>query len=145
MQNIQRDAPFLVSVIYSDGCIFQVDEKDNKHNVRILGTENPHETRKGARDGEKETVWCAMSVNQVYGSYYFDSFIATSESNKQLVTFYFLLIVVLVPNLPTDTIFWQGSAPTDYRLEVRQHLGEKLHENWIRRKGPIHWAASSPD
>lgn len=64
LQNIQGDASFLNRVIYSDECVFHVDGKVNKHNVRIWGTENPHERREVARDSEKVTVWCAQLLDE---------------------------------------------------------------------------------
>lgn len=142
LQNIQGDSSFLNRVIYSDECVFHVDGKVNKHNVRIWGTENPHERREVARDSEKVTVWCAMSANQVFGPYYFDSPIVTGESYKQLLTNYFL---PMLPSLPPDAIFQQDGAPPHYSLEVRQLLDEKLPDSWIGRGGPTRWPPRSPD
>lgn len=52
LRHIQKDASLLNKIIYSDECVFHVDGRLNKHNVRIWGTENPHERRKVARDSE---------------------------------------------------------------------------------------------
>lgn len=43
----------LIRVIYSNECVFQVNVKVKKHNVRISRTENSHETREVARNEEK--------------------------------------------------------------------------------------------
>lgn len=55
-----------------------------------------------ASNSEKVTVWCAMFVNQVFGPYYFDSFIVSGIGYKHILTSYFFS---MLPGLPVDTIF----------------------------------------
>lgn len=90
MENIQSDRSFLHRIIFSDECVFHVDGKVNKHNVRIWGTENPHAYREVARNSDKVTVWCAMSVNGVIGPYYFDEPNVSGASYLQLLKNFFL-------------------------------------------------------
>lgn len=142
MENIQSDSSFLNRIIFSDECVFHVDGKVNKHNVRIWGTENPHDYREVARDSEKVTVWCAMSVNEVIGPYYFDEPNFNGASYLHLLNRFFLS---MLPNLSQDTIFQQDGAPPHYSREVRDLLDEKLPDSWIGRGGPTNWPPRSPD
>ena len=45
LQNLESNENFMSCIIFSDECVFHVSGKVNKHNVRIWGTERPHETR----------------------------------------------------------------------------------------------------
>lgn len=141
-QNIQSDCSFLNRIIFSDECVFHVDGKVNKHNVRIWGTENPHEYREELRDSEKVCVWAAMSVNEIIGPYYFDEPIVNAESYLHLLNNYFL---PMLPSLPPGTLFQQDGAPPHYSREVRALLDEKLPDLWIGRAGSTNWPARSPD
>lgn len=76
-----------------------------------------------ARDGEKVTVWCEMSVIQVLGPYYYDSAIVAVASCKHLLISY---VLPMLPSLLSDTILQQDGAPPHYSLEMHQLLDEKL-------------------
>ena len=41
--------------------------------------------------------------------------------------------------------FQQDGAPAHYSLMARNWLNERLPNRWIGRRGPIEWAARSPD
>lgn len=53
-----------------------------------LGNGNPHQ--RGARvwDSGQVTVWCTISVNQIVGSYYFD----TPKEQAKLITSYWSIV-----------------------------------------------------
>ena len=63
IEKIELDASYLNRVIFSDECVFHVDGKLNKHNLRIWVSENPHETRKVSRDSAKPTVYRTRCPN----------------------------------------------------------------------------------
>ena len=113
----------------------------NKHNARIWGSENPHETREVSRDSEKVTVWCALSIDRVIGPYYFDDPIVTGDSYLHLLNNYFL---PMLSELPANAIFQQDGAPPHYRRAVRGLLNEQMPYSWIGRGGPVNWPGCSP-
>lgn len=58
---------FLVRMVFSDESTFHLSGKVNTHNVRIWGTEHPHELVQYQRDSPKLNVFCAVSRRQMYG------------------------------------------------------------------------------
>lgn len=128
--------------IYSDKWIFHGEGKLNRYNDRIQVAKNFHQTRKLARGNAIVIVWCAISVKQLVGPYYFDSHIVIVESYKPLLTKYFLS---LLPSSPQDAIFLQGGAQPQYILNVRQLPDEKFPHSKMRRQSPTRRAACSPE
>ena len=55
LQRISEDEKFLKRICFSDEATFHVSGKLNKHNVRIWGSEHPHEIRELERDSPKST------------------------------------------------------------------------------------------
>lgn len=142
LQKIEVDSSFLNWVICLEECVFHVDWKGNKLNVRIWRTENADETSKVAKDSVRVAVRCGMYTNQIFVPYYFEGLIVTAESYKQLRTHYSFSMLL---GLPPDIIFQPDSALLHYRLEVGQLLNEKLPDFWIRKRGLFHWPNRSPD
>lgn len=70
-----------------------MDGKVNNHNDRVTGTENPHERTETARNREKVTVGCEMSVNQIFGLYSFENPVVTGESYEKLIFNHFLTMM----------------------------------------------------
>lgn len=64
-----------------------------------------------------------MSMNQIFGSYYFDSPIVTRERYNKLLFNYFL---PTVHSIHPNTIFQNDGAPPHYGLAVGQLLDENL-------------------
>lgn len=75
-----------------------------------------------ARDIQKVTMLCSMSVNQVFGLYYVDSSMVTGESYRQSPTNY---LVLMLPSLLPDRIFRQDDASIYDSSEVEQLLDKK--------------------
>ena len=142
LENLESDENFMSRIIFSDECVFHVSGKVNKHNVRIWGTERPHDTREHEAHSPKVAVWCALSTNQVVGLYYFDSSTVTGSSYLNMLNNYFL---PMLPNLPNNVLFQQDGAPAHYDRRVAGVLNENLSSAWIGRRGPINWPARSPD
>jgi len=53
---------FAEKLVFSDEAKFHVCGKVNSHNVRIWGTENPHETMELVRDSYKVTVFVPIPL-----------------------------------------------------------------------------------
>ncbi|GBN55136.1 hypothetical protein AVEN_14097-1 [Araneus ventricosus] len=64
LSRIENEHDFLNHIIFSDGATLHVGKKsENKHNCRILGSENPHINRKW-----KETVQKSMCCTPLHGT-----------------------------------------------------------------------------
>ena len=47
--------------------------------------------------------------------------------------------------IPSKIIFQQDGAPAHFSLRAREWLHRHLPGRWIDRRGPLEWAARSPD
>jgi hypothetical protein len=56
-----------------------------------------------------------------------------------------LLDEVVPVNLRFRLWFQQDGAPPHFSMAAREELTFQFDENWIGRRGPIHWPARSPD
>ena len=63
LQRISEDEEFFKQICFSDEATFHVSGKQNTHNVRIWGSEHPHEIRELQRDSPKVNVWCGIRCN----------------------------------------------------------------------------------
>jgi hypothetical protein len=67
----ENECDYLNKIVFSNEATFHLSGKINRHNVRILGTENPHETVEHVRYSPKLNVFCATSSVKVYGQIFF--------------------------------------------------------------------------
>jgi hypothetical protein len=65
MQADMEDDEFATRLIFSDEATFHLSGNENRHNVRVCGTENPHATTELQRDSPKLNVFCAISRRKV--------------------------------------------------------------------------------
>jgi len=65
------DDHFLEKVQFSDEATFHVSAAVNRRNVRIWRIKNPHAYVEHQRDSPKVSVFCAISIQKVYGPFYF--------------------------------------------------------------------------
>lgn len=79
----------------------------NKHNVQIWGAITIMKLAI-CLGIAKEAVWCALSVDEVLESYYFDAPIVNGESFLHLSSQYSLQ---MLPTLPENNIFQQDGVP----------------------------------
>lgn len=70
----------------------------------------------------KKTVWSAISVNQIDGSYYFDSLMVIVESYKHLLAIFFFKCYPVYPEIQC----YKKWAPSHYSSKVRQVLDKIL-------------------
>jgi len=70
--NEANDDSFLSRLVFNDEATFHINGTVNRHNVRIWGMVQPHETIEYQRDTPKMNVFCAVSQKKVYGPFYFD-------------------------------------------------------------------------
>ena len=141
-REIRRDSQYLSRIVFSDECLFHTNGTVNKHNARIWGTENPQVVEEVPMRSEKVMVWCAMHKTKIIGPYFFRQSSVDSAAYKSMLRYYGLRHVQQLPGSP---IFQQDGAPAHTSNIVREYLLRKLGNNWISKRGPIHWPARSPD
>jgi hypothetical protein len=146
MLQAMADEDFLSRLIFSDESSFHLSGKVNRHNVRIWGLENPHETLQHERDSPKVNVFCALSVRQVYGPFFFP------EKTVNGIMYLRMLQNWLFPQLQDElqNIFQQDGAPPHFLNGVREWLNNFVPYRWIGRHGPndlvfLRWPPRSPD
>lgn len=142
LDRIADDPTFLQHVLFSDEATFHVSGMVNKHNVRIWGSENPHETRELERSSPKLNVWCGLMHNQVIGPFFF------AEATVTSTTYLDMLENFAIPQLEgqqQEIFYQQDGAPPHWGWIVRDFLNEQFGERWIGRDGPIPWPPRSPD
>ena len=109
MQDAMTEEDFLDRVVFSDESTFHINGKVHRHNVRIWGTENPHEMVPHERASPKINVFCAMSTRNVYGSFFFlEDTVKGTSYLEMLQTWLFLR---LQKDEPEDFIMQQDGLP----------------------------------
>ena len=115
-------------LIFSDKACFHIGGKVNRHNIRIWGTQNPHEIIECARDSPKVNVFCAISHRKVYGPFFF------AENTVNGAAYLDMLENWLIPQLQQEMnnfIFQQDGAPPHWHRDVRAFLNHILPLRWI--------------
>ena len=65
LDRLDSDPGFLKRVCFSDESTFHVSGLTNRHNSRIWGLQNPHETYELERDSPKLNVWCGIMHDKI--------------------------------------------------------------------------------
>jgi hypothetical protein len=120
--------------------VFHTSGYVNRHSVRIWGTENPQATVEHSRDCPKVTVFCALSNNKIYGSFFFAEETVTGIVYLDMPENWLLL--QLNEYLGENLILEQDGALADYYNAVTGFLNENLPGRWIVRGS---WPPRSPD
>ena len=113
---MSSDDHFLEKMQFSDKVTFHVSSAVNGRNVRIWGSEKPHAYVEYQHDSPKVNVFCAISSQKVYGTFFF------AEETITGMTYLDTVQVWLMPqlqNIPTF-IFQQDGSPAHFHHEVRQ-------------------------
>lgn len=142
------DDDLLGHVVFSDESTFHTSGHVNTHNVRIWGSENPHEMVQLQRDSPKINVFCALSRRKVYGPFFFGE--ATVTGTSYLDTLEQWLFPQMEENEPENFILQQDGAPPHWHHHVRDWLNVTVPDRWIGRHGPndracFAWPPRSPD
>lgn len=105
-------------IIFSGEYVFLVYEKVKKPDVSIWGSENIDKISKNFRNSKKITVWYALLVDCVIGSYYFEDLDLFGKGYLHLLNNYYL------PTLSTLFCLQILSRGTTKPL----HVIDKLHK-----------------
>lgn len=144
LEQIEENESFLSKVIFSDEATFHTNGCVNRHNVRIWGSQHPHEIFEKERDSPKINVWCGLSKDEVIGPFFF------AEKNINGTVYLDMLENYCFPQLDEKEnlnrlYFQQDGAPSHYSAIVQDALNAKFPNRWIGRGGPIAWPPRSPD
>ena len=71
LDKIEKNNDYLQHVAFSDEATFHLSGRVNKHNVQILGSENPHVMVEYQKDSCKLNVWSCLLHDRVIGSFFF--------------------------------------------------------------------------
>ena len=130
-------------IYFSDEATFHVSGYVHKQNCRIWSLEKPTIVNEYEDNTAKINVWCAMSSDCIIGPYFFDENVCSQNYVHMLDTFFWPIIQR--KRQASKIFFQQDGAPAHYSLMARNWLNERLPNRWIGRRGPIEWAARSPD
>lgn len=134
-------------LVFSDESTFHLSGHVNRHNVRVWGSENPHQFQQFMRDSPKVNVFCAMSCEKIYGPFFFGEKTVTGDNYLDMLEIW--LFPQLLEDSP-DFIFQQDGAPPHWSLTVRSYLNNLLPQRWIGRACDddltlLTWPPRSPD
>ena len=88
LHRLDSDPEFLTRVRFSDESTFHVSGLTKRHNSRIRGSQNPHETYKLERDSPKLNVWCGIMHDKIIGPFFFAEKSITAQIYLDLLTEY---------------------------------------------------------
>ena len=142
LHRLDSDPGFLKRVFFSDESTFHVSGLINRHNSRIWGSQNPHETYELERDSPKLNVWCGIMHDKIIGPFFLAEKSITAQIYLNLLTEY---VSPQLEQYQLQVVFQLDGAPPHWGLQVRQFLNDTFPERWIGRDSPILWPPRSPD
>ena len=111
-----------------------------RHNLRIWGLENPHDTCKLEQNSPKLNVWCGIMHDKIISPFFFTEKSITAQIYLDILTEY---LSPQFERYQPQVIFQQDGAPTYWGLEVHEFLNESFPDRWIECGGPIPWPPCS--
>ena len=90
LDRLDLDPGFLKRVCFSDESTFHISGLQNRHNLRIWGSENPHDTCEFKRDSPKLNVWCGIMHDKIMGPFFFAEKSITAQIYLDVLTEYVL-------------------------------------------------------
>ncbi|KFM73496.1 hypothetical protein X975_18609, partial [Stegodyphus mimosarum] len=142
LRRIEDDAEFLKRIMFSDEASFHLSGIVKRHNVRIWGSEKPHEYREAQRDSRNVNVWRGLMHDRVIGLFFFTEKTASSVVYLDtLGNFVFSQLEELQPHV----FLQQDGAPPHWSTIIRSSLNDHFTGRWIGRGGPVPWPPRSPD
>ncbi|KFM73428.1 hypothetical protein X975_25985, partial [Stegodyphus mimosarum] len=140
LRRIKEDVEFLKRIMFSDEASFHLSDIVNRRNVRIWGSQNPHEYREAQRDSPKVNVWCGLMHDRVIGPFT-EKTVSSVVYLDMLENFVFPQLEELQPHV----FLQQDDAPPHWGTIVRSSSNNHFTGRGIGRGGPIPWPPRSPD
>ena len=88
LRRLDLDPGFLKRVYFSDESTFHVSGLINRHNSRIWGSQNSHETYELEQNFPKLNEWCRIMHDKIIGSFFFAKKSITAQIYLDLLTEY---------------------------------------------------------
>ena len=134
LDRLDSDPGFLKRVCFSDESTFHVSGLLNRHNLRIWGSENPHDTCELEWNSPKLSVWCGIMHDKIIGPFFFAGKSITAQIYLDALTEY---VSPQLEQYQPQVIFQQDGAPSHSGLKICQFLNEIFLDRWIGRGGSI--------
>ena len=114
LDRLNSDPGFLKSVCFSDESTFLVSGLLNRHNLRIWGSENPHDTCELEWDSPKLNVWCGIMHDKIIGPLFFAEKSITAQMYLDVLTEY---VSPQLEQYQPQVIFQHNGAPPHWGLK----------------------------
>ena len=88
LHRLDSDPGSLKRVCFSDESTFHVSGLINRHNSKIWGSQNPHETYELERDSPVLNVLCGIMHDKIIGPFFFAEKSITAQIYLDLLTEY---------------------------------------------------------
>ena len=135
LHRLDSDPGFLKRVCFSDESTFHVSGLINRHNSRILGSRNQHETCKLERDYPKLIVWCGIMHDKIIGPFFFTEKSITAQIYLDLLTEY---VSPQLEQYQPLVIFQQHSASPHWVLQFVNFRMTHFQKNGLEVMVPFH-------
>ena len=134
---------FSHEIIWGDETTFTNSAMFNRKNKHYYATVNPklvQEVRHQYRFSLN--LWCGLLDNKVLGPYFIDGSLTARK--------YLEILEEMLDDLPLDhrnsnLWFQQDGAGVHNAAVVEDYLNDRFTHSWIGTRGPVAWAARSPD
>ena len=99
---------FLKCVCFSDESMFHISGLLNRHNLRICGLENLHDTCELEQNSPKLNVWCGIMHDKIIGPFFFTEKSITAQIYLDVLTKY---VSPQLEQYQPQVIFQQDGVP----------------------------------
>ena len=126
--------------ICSDEAYFYLTESVNKQNNRLWLASRPLNAIERPLYDEKVLVWCAISASKIYGPYFFETPVNSSNYLMMLKSYFWPMFSRTNANI--KHYFQQDGAPAHTANEVQNYLKQQFSERFLDK---TMWPPRSPD
>lgn len=137
---LKLPASTLYYMIFSDEAYFYLNQPINKQNNRVWCESQPCVGVEQPLFDKKILVWCAISVNRVYGPYFFETSV-NQENYLEMLKIFFWPKILNTPDYK-KYYFQQDGATPHTAISVQTWLSGKFGKKFIDKDS---WPPRSPD
>ena len=130
----------LNNIIFSDEAYFYLTLPVNKQNNRVWSEYQPYAGVEKPLHDQKILVWCAISVDRVYGPFFFEACVNQHNYLEMLKNFFWPKILRTVDY--KKYYFQQDGATPHTAMAVQSWLSDKFGTKFIKKDS---WPPRSPD
>lgn len=115
-----------------------MDGKVKKHNARNWMSESSQKIWKFICDTRKVTIRCALSIDRVIGSHYFDDLTVLGDNHVHLLNIYFVAVCF---DWPKNIVFYQDGALQGITEHYKTYLMRNCQIHGVYQEVP--WELTS--